>query len=220
MHTMVTETDLLQTAHSLAGRSLHDIAKTLDIAIPHDFKRNKGFVGQLIEDALGADAGNLDEPDFVSLGIELKTIPMSENGIPLESPYICYANLPPSHSNWDGSRLERKTRKMLWVPYQGERHIPIAQKQLGMPFLWQRCQAVNELMQQDYFELVECALEGRFDEMGAQKGQIIQLRPKAANSKHQIHVTDSDGEATSTVPKGFYFRRAFLAQLFRQFYLL
>lgn len=59
-----TEQELLAKAQWLAGFSLGEIAEMLNIPVPPDLKRDKGWVGTLIETALGAKAGSKAEQDF------------------------------------------------------------------------------------------------------------------------------------------------------------
>ncbi len=59
----------------LAGYSLGELA-ALGIPIPRDLKRDKGWIGILLEIWLGASAGSKPEQDFAALGVELKTIPV------------------------------------------------------------------------------------------------------------------------------------------------
>ena len=61
--------------------------------MPPDLRRDKGWVGMLLEYWLGADAGSKAEQDFAHLGVELKTIPVDESGVPLETTFVCVAPL-------------------------------------------------------------------------------------------------------------------------------
>ena len=78
------ETELFIRALALENVSVGDLAKELKIEVPKHSRNGKGFVGQLVEKALGADAGSTDSPDFTNLGIELKTIPIAPSGKPME----------------------------------------------------------------------------------------------------------------------------------------
>ena len=65
------------------------------------FHQSKGWVGQLIETMLGTDAANRSEPDFVKLGIELKTIPIDRKGRPKETrSYVLRLSL-----RWEHGRI-------------------------------------------------------------------------------------------------------------------
>ena len=83
----------MQRADVLAGLTLGEVAEIARVKVPVNFKREKGWTGQLIELCLGASAGSKTQQDFAQLGIELKTIPIDEQGSPLETTYVCYAPL-------------------------------------------------------------------------------------------------------------------------------
>ena len=48
---------LLSQAQSIAGLTFGELADELHILVPPDLKRDKGWVGMLLEHALGATAG-------------------------------------------------------------------------------------------------------------------------------------------------------------------
>jgi DNA mismatch repair protein MutH len=56
--------ELMERAHNMAGIRLADIAADNRILVPVDLRRDKGWVGQLIESELGALAGSKPEQDF------------------------------------------------------------------------------------------------------------------------------------------------------------
>ena len=83
---------LLNRAQSLAGKTFLELAQLSGLTAPTDNRLNmKGWLGQTLERFLGATAGSQSLPDFVELGIELKTIPLLPDGRPKESTYICTA---------------------------------------------------------------------------------------------------------------------------------
>ena len=119
-------TELLQRTTAIAGRSLAELAAQLGRPLPDDLRRHKGLVGQYVEFALGADGGNLPQPDFATLGVELKTIPIDRYGQPLETTYVCVAPLRVTLADhWAHSLLRRKLAQVLWVPVEGERQLPL-----------------------------------------------------------------------------------------------
>ena len=75
--------ELLDRAEALAGLTLGELAQSENIRVPNDFKREKGWSGQLLELALGAEAGSKAQQDFANIGVELKTIPIDVNGYSL-----------------------------------------------------------------------------------------------------------------------------------------
>ena len=58
-----SETQLLQQAQRLAGFSLGELAAMAGLPIPQDLKRDKGWIGMLLELWLGASAGSKPEQD-------------------------------------------------------------------------------------------------------------------------------------------------------------
>ena len=105
---------LLQRAQAIAGLTLGELADELHVAVPPDLKRNKGWVGMLLETALGATAGSKAEQDFAHLGVELKTLPINEQGFPLETTFVSLAPLAQNcgvqweHSSHSFTRTSRR----------------------------------------------------------------------------------------------------------------
>ena len=52
-----SETELLQHAEALSGMSLRALASRLDVTVPSDPKRAKGWVGELLEREFGGFLG-------------------------------------------------------------------------------------------------------------------------------------------------------------------
>lgn len=55
------EAELLQRAQQLAGQSFAALAAQLGLPMPADLRRDKGWVGMLLELLLGASAGSKAE---------------------------------------------------------------------------------------------------------------------------------------------------------------
>ena len=108
--------ELLARATALAGLTLGELATRLQRPLPADLRRHKGLIGQYLELALGADGGARPQPDFAHLGIELKTIPIGGDGLPLETTYVCTAPLSGIAGEcWQHSLLRRKLSRVLWL---------------------------------------------------------------------------------------------------------
>ena len=122
----LTEQELLNRAQQLAGLTLGELADLAGIIPPADLKRDKGWVGQLLEWHLGATAGSKPVPDFIDLGIELKTIPIGYNGKPLETTFVCVAPLIGVQGlRWEMSHIRHKLSRVLWIPVEGEHIISV-----------------------------------------------------------------------------------------------
>ncbi len=206
--------ELMQRCQQIAGKSLGEIAQELSCAVPADLMRNKGWVGQLLEACLGADAGNQAEPDFISLGIELKTLPLNANGEPKESTYVCTVSTGEYEAlSWDNSWVKRKLSHVLWIPIEADSSIPLAERYIGSGWLWQPDPSEENLLKADWEELMDRLTMGEQSELTAREGQYLQVRPKAAHSRVLAKSSDSEGETVFMNPRGFYLRTVFTKQL-------
>lgn len=213
--------ELLQQTTVIAGLNLAELAAHLGQQLPRDLRRNKGLIGQYLELALGADGGSLPQPDFARLGIELKTIPVDRQGQPLETTYVCVAPLSGiAGSHWQQSLLRLKLNRVLWLPIEGERTIPLPQRRIGQGFLWQMDSHWEQQLRADYEELMEHITLGHLDQLHARHGQWLQLRPKAADSRVRTEATDEQGQRVAINPRGFYLRKEFTRRILEQHLLI
>ncbi|NVK21922.1 MAG: DNA mismatch repair endonuclease MutH [Kangiellaceae bacterium] len=205
-----TPQQLLDKAQSLAGFTLGELASKYQADVPTHLLREKGWIGQFIEYLLGAKSGSLAQPDFPELGIELKTIPIDRYGRPLESTYVSVVPLNNlAGLSWHNSVVRHKLLHVLWLPIIAEKEIPIEQRQIAMPFLWHPSQQQEQLLQQDFEDVIETVAMGKIDQIDARFGELMQVRPKAANSKALTEAIGPDGETILTLPRGFYLRPQF-----------
>jgi DNA mismatch repair protein MutH len=213
-----SETELIARAQALAGLTLGEIARQQNIKIPENLNKEKGWIGLLLEQVLGASAGSKPIPDFPHLGVELKTIPIDRHGKPLETTFVCVAPLTGLvGATWQNSHIKNKLSKVLWVPVISERIIPIAERIVGTPFLWSPSIEEEQLLAQDWQELTDMIVLGEVENIHGKHGQILQLRPKAANSQAKTKAFNKNGKPFMTLPRGFYLKTVFTQQLINRF---
>ncbi len=211
--------ELLEKALSLAGLTIGELANQLNVIPPSDLKKKKGWMGQLIELALGASAGSKPIQDFPEIGVELKTIPVDTNLKPIESTYICTTQLIRTHELiWEKTHLRNKLSEILWLPIIGNKNDSFLIKTIGTAFLWQPDDNEINLLRQDWEELMEMISEGKIESISARTGQVLQLRPKAANGSALTNAIGLNGTIIQTRPRGFYLRTAFTAQILKNHY--
>ncbi len=216
-----SETELFQRATEIAGFTLQELADIAEIIVPPNLKRNKGWVGQLLEWHLGAQAGSKPQQDFVDLGIELKTIPISHNGTPLETTFVCVAPLIGVHGlTWQTSHVRQKLSKVLWIPVEGEKEIPLGERKVGSPIIWSPNENEGKQLQEDWEELMEMIVLGQVEKINASHGEVLQLRPKAANSKALTEAYGASGRPIKTLPRGFYLRTQFTKKILENYFAL
>ena len=211
---------LLSQAQSIAGLTFGELADELHIPVPPDLKRDKGWVGMLLETALGATAGSKAEQDFSHLGIELKTLPINAEGYPLETTFVSLAPLVQNSGvKWENSHVRHKLSCVLWMPIEGSRHIPLRERHIGAPILWKPTTEQERQLKQDWEELMDLIVLGKLDQITARIGEVMQLRPKGANSRSITKGIGRNGEVIETLPLGFYLRKAFTAGILNDFLL-
>lgn len=174
--------------------------------------QRKGKTGELLERVLGAAGGSVAGPDFPSLGVELKTIPVDRAGKPIESTFVCALSLREvERLEWDDSLPRRKLARVLWLPIVVEGET----RSIGRALLWEPTKEQERVLQDDFEELVGMIAIGKIESLTARIGRWLQMRPKAAHSRVQTRVLSEHGEATWTVPRGLYLRARFTAALLR-----
>lgn len=214
-----SQTELLQRTNAIAGMSLGDLADAHGQGIPANLLHAKGWIGQLIEQSLGASAASRAEPDFVQLGIELKTIPLTAQGYPKETTYVCTVPLNEPQTSWEASWIRKKLDHVLWLPIEADPKIPLAQRRIGTAVLNRLNPKHEQILKQDWLEHMELICTGRINEISAHDGTYLQVRPKAANNKALRKTTDENGLVSETLPRGFYLRTAFTAEILAMHYV-
>lgn len=212
--TYATQQELLEKAQSLSGFTLGELAEKYQSELPSHLLREKGRIGQFFEYLLGATSGSLAQPDFVELGVELKTLPIDSSGRPLESTYVSVVPLKDLQGlHWHNSVVRHKLLKVLWIPILAERTIPIEQRQVAMPFIWQPTAQQESLLRKDFEDTIETVALGQIEQIDARFGEVMQVRPKAANAKALTEAIGPEGETIKTLPRGFYLRPSFTGEI-------
>jgi DNA mismatch repair protein MutH len=209
-----SEAELLRRAESLVDKTVRQLADVLDRVEPPDLVRAKGWLGELIEVALGASAGNQARPDFPGLGIELKTLPVDAKWRPIESTFVTSAHLLTLlNIGWRESPVRHKLARVLWIPVEGEANIPLSVRRIGPPLLWSPSPEEDRALESDWDELVGLVRAGQLEALTAHRGRWLQVRPKGADGRARTQAVGVDGRIEATNPRGFYLRRQFTARL-------
>ena len=195
------------------------MAHALHVQVPIDLSRHKGWVGGLLERALGATAGSRSAPDFEALGVELKTIPISRTGRPRESTFL--TSIAPrtlADERWPTSTVRSKLARVLWVPIEASPDIPLGRRRVGSPLLWSPSAEEDRALSDDFELLRRSVSEGWLDGVTAHAGQFLQVRPKGKNAAARRWTPDPDGDESPARPRGFYLRARFTAGVLARHY--
>lgn len=208
---------LLRHARALLGASLADIADGLGMPVPIGAVTTKGWSGQIIERELGAGS-NATGPDFAGLGIELKTVPVRADLVPLESTAVCHIDpVAIAGESWDTSYVRKKLANVLFVALEvpagatsvGERRVASVRLWSPSPGEEAALREDFELFVRDYFR------RGRAVEITGHLGRVLQVRPKARNAAERRAAFGPDGKDVSIGRSGFYLRPAFVCGILR-----
>ena len=196
------EAELIARARALVGRRLGELVVGL---------HTKGKGGELLERALGATGGSQATWDFPDLRVELKSIPLDVRGKPKESTFVCAFPLADAdRAAWETSWARSKLSRVLWIPLHMEAG---GARRVGEPVLWSPTAEQEAVLKDDFEEIVGQIGIGGIEGVSAHLGTYLQLRPKAAHGRVRTVVRGREGDLVATVPRGFYLRARFTAEI-------
>lgn len=205
-----SEQELLERARGISGLTLAELAAQVGVEVPNEAARAKGIAGQILEKVLGATAGSRAEPDFVELGIELKTVPLDPTGKPKESTFVCSISLSAmADTDWEGSTVLKKLSRVLFVPVEAASETPLRDRRVGRPYAWSPNADEQTLLRTDWERLAEMIAAGDVERITGHLGKALQVRPKAPHGRSRRRAPDEEGAVQWTMPRGFYLRPSF-----------
>ncbi len=98
-------------------------------------------------------------------------------------------------------------KRVLWVPVEGNRSIPLAERRVGSPLLWSPSEEEDRQLRLDWEELMDMIVLGQVERITARHGEVLQLRPKAVNARALTEAIGARGEPILTLPRGFYLKK-------------
>jgi len=212
-----SEGELIRRASPLAGLTLGELGSRVGIDVPDEAVRAKGIAGRILEKALGASAASRAEPDFVGLGIELKTIPLDARGTPKESTFVCSISLSAmADTDWEHSTVFKKLSKVLFVPVEAASSTPLRNRRIGRAFLWTWNDNEQRQLRADWERLADMIGRGDVEQITGHLGDVLQVRPKAATGRSRRRAPDERGSVQWTMPRGFYLRPSFTGAVLRR----
>lgn len=212
------EESLLKRARVLEGARLVDVARALSLAFSDEERAGrapiaKGRVGELVERALGLARSAAPAPDLASMGIEVKTLPVDEEGRVHESTYVCRLGQEDVRdAPWARSRARKKLACVLFVLVEPAA-IPLESRRIGRALLWSPDADEDAILEADYEDHRDLVARGLVDLVSASRGHALQVRPKARDAAARGRGFDDDGERVRVAPRGFYLRPSFTSRV-------
>jgi DNA mismatch repair protein MutH len=209
---------LLRHARALLGTSLADLADGLGLGVPIGHLRTKGWAGQIIERELGAGDGGEHGPDFAQLGVELKTVPVTTDLVPLESTAVCQIDpIAIAADSWASSYVRRKLARVLFVALEvPHRAVPVGDRRVTAVCLWTPSAADEALLASDFEHFVQVFFRtGRASEITGHQGKVLQVRPKGRNAADVRRAYGPRGQPIWLGKCGFYLRPGLVGRILR-----
>jgi DNA mismatch repair protein MutH len=213
--------DLLAHARALVGVELGELADGLGLPVPAGLVRTKGWSGRIIEHELGAGrplSGGTRGPDFAALGVELKTVPVTPDLLPLESTAVCQIDpVAIAAESWEASYVRAKLARVLFVALEvppGARSV--GERRVGAVRLWSPDAGEERLLRADFELFVRGFFRrGRSSEITGHLGAVLQVRPKGRNAADTRDGYDARGNPVRLGKTGFYLRPSFVATILK-----
>jgi DNA mismatch repair protein MutH len=201
--------------------TLAELAEGLGLPVPAGQLRTKGWSGQVIERELGAGDGGVSGPDFATLGVELKTVPVTRDLVPHESTAVCHIDpVAIAGESWASSYVRSKLAKVLFialeVPDPAGRSPSVGDRRVTAVRLWTPSREEEDLLRADFELFVRDYFRcGRASAITGHLGRVMQVRPKARSASDLRSAFGSDGQPTRIGRCGFYLRPAFICAILR-----
>lgn len=160
-------------------------------------------------------------PDFETLGVELKTVPIDQKGRPRESTYVTTVPLRElATADFMQSSLHHKLRRVLFVPVEAHAALPLPVRRVGTALLWRPDSEDLGQLEADWAAFSARMAEAGPSGLGPELGEVLQVRPKGADSKDTTWALCPEGHEVRTMRRGFYLRPRFVYALFaRHFHM-
>lgn len=209
---------LLKFLKYLNNFTLGDIAFRLSIALPNNLRKNKGFIGKLIENFLGLRVNNKVQQDVPNLGVELKIISLVDRYTPSGNISICSVPLIKNTGlTWKYSYFYKKIKKILWVPILKDNSGFIKNYKIIYPFLWTPSYKDLKILRQDWEECMDLVVLGQVENIHSKFGQFLQVSIKSKNKRTCTKGIGKFGEVILTNPRSFYFRKNFISSILKEY---
>lgn len=213
--------DTIQKLYSnlehICGKTIGEVAAELGIDVIKDLTSNTGWIGNLIESALGAQAGTKPVQDFTTLGIELKTIAINSAGKVANNVFI--TTVPQETfmmQSWETSHLLYKLQHILFIPIENNSEKAIAQRRIGRPLFWKPSVDELNVIANDWHNVMMLLAEDKMLKLPSGLGQALTVQVKALSSLQTRTIEDSDGFKHKVLPLSFYLKRSFVQQIIQR----
>lgn len=148
---MQTFKDLLDRLSVVQGVPFSELCQAHGITWYPEPKRNKGLAAKVVETVLEVKSNNRPEPDLTNLGLEIKTIPVTDDLKVMEHTKVTTLNFRDvQDQDWERSTVYHKLRSILFVPVVKYDKAAPERWYIRSPFVWMPSLSAEKQLRQDY----------------------------------------------------------------------
>jgi len=177
------ERAVLARLRQFSGRSLETIAAGLGVELSSKAKAGPAF---LVRRLLGMVNDKARIREFEQFGIEVKTVPISEDGQTVfeSMSFPRFDHMTVIDETWDESELRSHLQRILFVPIvRRGRSETRALHRLGRVFFWSPTEAELDAIGTEWETFVQMIRDGKADRLpSAAQTEYIHVRPKGRDA--------------------------------------
>lgn len=194
------------------GLKMRDIEKTLGLNLN---RRSKSYAANVIYHALGLMERESNTKEFKNVNINIKTVRCNPGLKPINTMSLRgYRYDEIIEEEWDNSKLKSDIENILMVVLTMPRKGAAQENSiLETVLLHIPTDEDMKIIENDWKTIVSLIKENKADKLTGHIGQIVQTRPKAANSQDKISAPGGH----MLVKKGFFIRTEYLQGILNKY---
>lgn len=206
-------TPLFNIITNAKGKTIGEIKESLFIG--DKCKMKKGASGLIIENLLGIENNNRDEPDLPQIGCEIKILPLQKNRDgsikakePTQIQMINYCEV--AKETWETAKIRTKINLTFWVVYlakENSKNKPQDDYVIVDYFLDHPSDSQKEVFKADWEEIQSYIVRGDADKLSCSMGIYLEPKTKGANNQDKTEAPDGKGGITRARRRAFYYKK-------------
>ena len=206
-------TPLFNIITTAKGKTIAEIKESLFIG--DKCKMKKGASGLIVENLLGIENNNRDEPDIPQIGCEIKILPLQKNRDgsikakePTQIQMINYCEV--AKETWETAKIRTKINLTFWVVYlakENSKTKPQDDYVIVDYFLDHPSDSQKEVFKADWEEIQSYIIRGDADKLSCSMGIYLEPKTKGANNQDKTDAPDGKGGITRARRRAFYYKK-------------
>lgn len=206
-------TPLFDIIANAKGKTIGQIKN--EFLIGDKCKMKKGASGLIVENLLGVENNNRDEPDLPQIGCEVKILPLQKNKdgtIKAKEPtaiqMINYCEV--AKETWETAKLRSKINLTFWVVYLAKDNGIVKPQDdyvIVDYFLDHPSDIQNGVFKTDWEEIQAYIKRGDADKLSCSMGTYLEPKTKGKNKQKVAVAPDGKGGLIRARRRAFYYKK-------------